>query len=370
MVELGAGAGFPTRMSFEITGSPALDTAILAGAAVALALVAHAVAARVLLHFFGRRPVAGTLLRCVIHPAAWVVAALAASWALDAAPRGVSGPGVSHALSLAVIVGLTWLAIRAIRAMVAIVMRLHPADVTDNLHARAVRTQANVIGRSLTVLVVIVGLAAALLTFPGVRQVGATLLASAGVAGLVVGLAARPVLSNLMAGLQIALTQPIRIDDVLIVKGEWGRVEEITGAFVVLRIWDERRLVVPLNWFIENPFENWTRTGAQLIGSVSWWFDYGVPVDALRAEFMRQVKADPDWDGRVAAFQVTDANERAMQVRGLASAQNAGKAFDLRCRLREGLLAFAQREFPAGLPRLRIDGPATGAAPPQHAHPP
>jgi small-conductance mechanosensitive channel len=341
-------------MAFEITGSPALDTALLALAAIVLALAGQALVFAVLLRIFGRRPVAGTLLRCVMHPTAWVVAALAVSAVLDESPN-VFGNGVSHALSLAVIVGLTWLAVRGIRALVDIVLQLNPADVSDNLHARAVRTQANVIGRTLTVLVVVVGLAAALLTFPGVRQVGATLLASAGVAGLVVGLAARPVLSNLMAGLQIALTQPIRIDDVLIVKGEWGRVEELTGAYVVMRIWDERRLVIPLNWFIENPFENWTRSSSQLIGSIFWWFDYTVPVDALREEFMRQVKAAPEWDGRVAALQVTDANERAVQVRALASAADAGKAFDLRCRLREGMLAYVQREFASSLPRVRLE---------------
>jgi small-conductance mechanosensitive channel len=202
-----------------------------------------------------------------------------------------------------------------------------------------------------------------LMAFPGMRQVGTSLLASAGVAGIVVGFAARPVLSNLIAGLQIALTQPMRIDDVLIVNGEWGRVEEIRGAYVVLRIWDERRLVIPLQWFTENPFENWTRTTSSLLGTVFLWLDFRVPLEPLRAELQRIVQEAPQWDGRVAIIQVTDTNERAMQIRVLVSAADSGQAFDLRCRVREGLLGFVQREYPDGLPRLRAEGSAIAPQP-------
>ena len=193
----------------------------------------------------------------------------------------------------------------------------------------------------------------ALMTFPGARQLGASLLASAGVLGLVGGMAARPVFSNLIAGLQIALAQPIRIDDVLIVKDECGRVEEITGTYVVLKLWDERRMIVPLQWFIENPFENWTRTGAQIMGTVFLYVDYATPIEPLRAEAQRLVEAMPEWDKRVCAVQVTDATEQAMQVRVLVSSPSSGTNFDLRCKLREGLIAFLAREYPQALPVAR-----------------
>jgi len=174
------------------------------------------------------------------------------------------------------------------------------------------------------------------------------------VIGIIAGLAAKPVFSNLIAGLQLALTQPIRIDDVLVVEGEWGRVEEITGTFVVLRIWDERCLILPLSYFIEKPFQNWTRSSAQLLGSVFFYVDFGMPVAPLRAELERIVRGAPEWDGRTFVLQVTDTTERTMQIRALATAQSSGLAFDLRCRIREGLIDFMQREYPQHLPQLRI----------------
>jgi small-conductance mechanosensitive channel len=209
------------------------------------------------------------------------------------------------------------------------------------------------------------------LTIPGVRQVGTSLLASAGVAGLAVGFAAKPVLSNLIAGLQIALTQPIRLDDVVIIEGEWGRIQEITGTYVVVRIWDDRRLIVPLNWFMENPFQNWTRTSSQLLGSVFLWVDYGVPLEPLRQELQRLCDKAPEWDRRVCLLQVTDTNEKAMQLRVLVSTADSGRGWDLRCRVREGLLKFLQEHYPQCLPRLRgefdtvslRDDPATPPAP-------
>jgi hypothetical protein len=193
------------------------------------------------------------------------------------------------------------------------------------------------------------------MTFPRARQLGASLLASAGVAGLIVGLAARSVFGNLLAGLQIALAQPLRIDDVLIVEGEWGRVEEITATNVVLKIWDERRLVVPLQWFIEHPFQNWTRRGASLLGTVFLWVDYSLPMQPVRAEARRLCEASTNWDGRVCNVQVTDSSERAMQLRILVSSADSGRAFDLRCEMREGLVDFIQRQFPQALPRMRAD---------------
>ena len=214
--------------------------------------------------------------------------------------------------------------------------------------------------------VLVTGLAFILMTFPRARQLGASLLASAGVAGLIVGIAARSVFSNLLAGLQIALAQPIRIDDVLIVEGEWGRVEEITATYVVLKIWDERSLIVPLGWFIEHPFQNWTRRSADILGTVLLWVDYTLPVEAVRKEAQRLCEASPHWDRRVCAVQVTEATERAMQLRVLVSSSASGPNFDLRCELREALIDFIQREFPQGFPRVRADyGEPVGDALPQ-----
>ena len=194
---------------------------------------------------------------------------------------------------------------------------------------------------------------ALLLTFPMVQKIGTALLASAGLIGLVAGIAAKPVFGNLIAGLQIAVTQPIRLDDVVIVEGEWGRIEEIGSSYVVVRIWDERRMVVPLTWFIENPFQNWTRRSADLLGTAFLWLDYRAPIAAIRAELERICRGEALWDGRVCVTQVTETSERAIQVRLLVSARSSGDAFDLRCLVRERMLDFLAREHPQSLPQVR-----------------
>jgi small-conductance mechanosensitive channel len=199
----------------------------------------------------------------------------------------------------------------------------------------------------------LIGAAFALMTFPGARQIGTNLLASAGVLSVIVGLAARSVFGNLLAGLQIALAQPIRIDDVLVVEGEWGRVEEITATYVVLNVWDQRRLIIPLQWLIEHPFQNWTRRSADLLGTVMLWVDYALPVEPLRAELRRLCEGAKEWDRRVCVLQVTDANERAMQLRALVSSSGSAQNFDLRCIVREGLIAFIARKHPDALPVMR-----------------
>ncbi len=232
---------------------------------------------------------------------------------------------------------------------------MNPQDVADNLHARRVLTQTRVLSRIAIGVLIFAGLAFILMTFPRARQFGTSLLASAGLSALVIGIAARSVFSNLLAGLQIALSQPIRIDDVLIVEGEWGRVEEITSTYVVLKIWDERRLVIPLQWFIEHPFQNWTRTSSQIIGSVMLWVDYTTDLEPLRAEATRLAKASKDFDGRVCLLQVVETSERGMQLRLIVSSPSAGQNWDLRCLLREGLIAFLQREQPGALPRVRAE---------------
>lgn len=302
------------------------------------------------------RAVLTPLLDHILRPARWVVSLLALQFVWSAAPATLLHlDAATRGTGLLLIAALTWLAIRAVAALAAAIVELHPANVSDNLEARRVQTQTHVLARTLMFILGTIGLGAALMTFPAVRQVGASLLASAGVAGLVAGLAAKPVLGNLIAGLQIALAQPIRLDDVVIIQGEWGRIEEITATYVVVKIWDERRLVVPLQWIIENPFQNWTRRGAQLLGSVLLWLDYRVELAPLRAEMERVIKAAPEWDGRVALLQVVDTSERAIQVRILMSAADASKAFDLRCRVREAMVDFLQRAQPDSLPRLRAE---------------
>jgi small-conductance mechanosensitive channel len=262
---------------------------------------------------------------------------------------------VEHWLGIGVLLCATWLAVRAVDAVEARIVRENPVDIEDNLAARRVQTQTRVVAGVIQGAIVLVGVSLALMTFPAIRQIGATLLASAGIVGLVAGIAARPVFGNLIAGLQIALTQPIRLDDVVIVEGEWGRIEEITSAYVVVRIWDERRLVVPLQWFVENPFQNWTRTSAQLLGTTFLWLDYRTPMAEVRAELQRICEEDPRWDRRVCVAQVTETTERTIEVRLLVSARNSGDLFDLRCAVRERMVAFLNARHPEALPRLRAD---------------
>jgi len=268
-----------------------------------------------------------------------------------------------HLLTLAVYAAFIWTALALLQVMEEVVKGRHDVEVEDNLEARRIHTQIGVLTRSLMVIVVIVGVAAALMTFDRIRALGTAMLASAGLAGLVLGLATRPVLENLFAGLQIALTQPIRLDDVVIIDGEWGRIEEITTTYVVVRIWDERRLIVPFSKVISDSFQNWTRHSSEILGTVFIHTDYRVPVEAVRTELRRVVEGREEWDGRVCVLQVTDARPTTLELRALVSARTAGKAWDLRVHVREKLVEFLQREHPDSLPRTRIELPATGGAP-------
>ena len=264
-------------------------------------------------------------------------------------------PGLRHALGIGLMLCITWLGVRLVGAIERRILLENPVDVADNLAARRIQTQTRVLGRIAQGTVGLLGVSAVLMTFPAVRQVGTTLLASAGVLGLVAGIAARPVFGNLIAGLQIALSQPIRLDDVVIVEGEWGRVEEITSAYVVVRIWDERRMIVPLQWFIEHPFQNWTRSSAELLGTVQLWLDYRTPMDAVRGELQRVCDTDARWDGRVCVAQIVDTDRSTVQVRLLVSARNSGDLFDLRCAVRERMVDFLLAHHPEALPRMRAN---------------
>lgn len=260
---------------------------------------------------------------------------------------------IQRITTLLLIISLTWAVVRCTSAIGEAIVKLHPAYENEWKHARKVETQTRFLVRCLNIIIVVVGAAAALMTFDSVKQIGTSLLASAGIGGIILGFAARPVLSNLLAGMQIALTQPFRIDDVLYVQDEWCWVEEVTATYVVLRVWDLRRLVVPLQWFIENPFENWSRHSSDLTGSAFIWADYDIPIEPLRQEFIRLLKASPDWNGVTATVQVVEAGEKAIQLRFLMSAKNSNTLWNLRCEMREQMIAFIGEHYARYLPRFR-----------------
>lgn len=345
---------------FDTLPHPWLVTLGVAGTAVVLALLLFQVVAFVTLRLARTDSAFDLLVRKARRPLrlTWLLVVLQVIWHLaDSSLVGVEV--VRHITTLALIGATTWLLVRGVAAGGEAVVRGRPlagedpTQIDTDLGVRGILTRSRVLTRTLVFLIVLVGVSAALMTFPSVRQLGASLLASAGIAGVVVGFAARPVLSNLLAGLQIALTEPFRLNDVLVVEGEWGRVEEITGTYVVFRIWDDRRMVIPLQWFIEHPFQNWTRTSAKIIGSIFLWLDYPMPLKVLRGELRRLCEADPDWDGRLAIIHLTDTSENAMQIRALVSSANSARNWELRCRVREGLIEFIQRDYPDCLPRQR-----------------
>ncbi len=231
----------------------------------------------------------------------------------------------------------------------------HHFDIqkADNLKERKIRTQLQFIRRLAISLILILTCCVILLSFNNLRKIGTGLITGVGVGGIIIGFAAQKSLGNLLAGFQIAFTQPIRIDDVLVVEGEWGRVEEITLTYVVVNIWDQRRLILPINYFVEKPFQNWTRNTADILGTVFLYLDYTIPLEPLRQEFTRLLDKNPLWDKRVKVLQVTNASERTIEVRALVSASSSGNAFDLRCDIREGLIHFVQEYYPHCLPQNR-----------------
>ncbi|HEY7791125.1 MAG TPA: mechanosensitive ion channel family protein [Vicinamibacterales bacterium] len=260
-----------------------------------------------------------------------------------------------HVLVIGEIAALMWLSIALSNVFQDVVAARFSMASSDNLTARKIQTQFQVLRRMLVATVVIIGAGLILMTFPMIHSFGATLFASAGLGALVAGMAARPALANLLAGVQIALTEPIRLEDAVIVEGEWGWIEEITTTYVVVRIWDLRRLIVPLSYFIEHPFQNWTRQTAELLGTVMLYVDYTVPVDEVRGELKRILDSTDLWTGKAWALQVTDAREQTVELRALMSGGNSGTTFDLRCLVRERLIAFLQERYPGSLPRTRME---------------
>lgn len=261
--------------------------------------------------------------------------------------------GVRHIFFALFIIQLGWTAMVAANlAIDRYVGRLDLA-AADNLLARKAATQMRILRQAVSVMLVVLTIAFALMSFDEVRQFGISLFASAGIAGIVAGLAARPMLENLIAGVQLALTQPLRLEDAVVINNEWGWVEEINSTYIVVRLWDWRRLVVPLSYLFQTPFANWTRNSASIIGTVYVYADYTLPMDVVRAQATEIVKASPLWDGQVVNIQVSDARERVMEVRVLASASNSSRAWDLRCEIREKLIAYIRDHHPESLPRLR-----------------
>lgn len=250
--------------------------------------------------------------------------------------------------------GLAWILIVLIKTIKKQLLKHSDIGQKDNLHIRKLHTQYNILEKILIFLIILIATAITLMQFEGVRSIGISLFASAGIAGLVIGLSAQKALGTILAGLQIAVTQPIRIDDVVIVENEWGWIEEINLTYVVVRIWDQRRLIVPSTYFLEKPFQNWTRTSADILGTVFIYTDYQVPFNALRDELTRLLEASPHWDKRVNVLQVTDAKENTLEIRALMSAASSPAAWDLRVYVREHLIEFLRENFPESLPRTRI----------------
>jgi small-conductance mechanosensitive channel len=261
---------------------------------------------------------------------------------------------VDQVLVILQVAGVAWAVAGISFALEDLALARFRVDVRDNLRARRVHTQVMVIRRLTVVVVTVLAIAVVLTTLTDARVLGASLLASAGIAGVVVGIAARPIISNLLAGVQMLFSEPIRVDDVVVVEGQWGRVEVITFTYVVVRIWDDRRLVLPISYFLERPFESWTRTSAQLLTTVLLPVDYTVPVSEVREELGRILEGCPLWDRRAWNLQVTDAGHGYVERRARMSAPDAPTAWDLRCEVREKLVEYLRRHHPDSLPRTRV----------------
>jgi small-conductance mechanosensitive channel len=281
-------------------------------------------------------------------------------------PTELFDPSIAYLLHKAgkvlFIFGFAWLGIAFLRMAKRQLLKQYDMGQKDNLRSRIVYTQYNILEKIIIFIIIVIATAITLMQFDGVKNIGISLFASAGVAGLIIGLSAQKALGTILAGLQIAITQPIRIDDVVIVENEWGWIEEINLTYVVVKIWDQRRLIVPSTYFLDKPFQNWTRTSADILGTVFIHTDYNVPFEAIRKELTRLLESSPHWDKKVNVLQVTDAKERTVEIRALMSASSSPAAWDLRVYIREHLIEFLRREYPDSLPRTRViieDGPSS-----------
>ncbi len=338
----------------------------LVGVPVLLGLIGHFLVFKILRKIAqsSASPIDDSLVRRCYRPLQWTIVVFVIRLVLPTAlaeetrtnmPQGILT--INHVLSFLLIATISWLLIKTVYVLEDYVISRFEVGVKDNLRARKIHTQLRVLKRIVVILVAIIAMSMMLMTFPKVRQLGTTILASAGIIGIVVGLAAQRTIGTFIAGLQIAFTQPIRVDDVVIVENEWGRIEEITLTYVVVKIWDLRRLIVPITYFIEKPFQNWTRVTADILGTVYIYVDHTVGFDAVREELHRILKNSKLWDGKVCVLQVTNTTERTVELRALMSAADASTAWSLRCEVREKLIDFIREKYPQALPKLRITNP-------------
>jgi small-conductance mechanosensitive channel len=307
-----------------------------------------------------------SLLNRLGRPFSWFLPMLAFNFLLPLMKmRSDIAQALNKTIEILLVITFANVLIGAVNVFEDYVYHSFNIDKADNLKERKIRTQLQFIRRLAVSIIIVLTICAILLSFNNLRKIGTSLLAGVGVGGIIIGFAAQKSLGNFLAGFQIAFTQPLRIDDVLVVEGEWGRVEEITLSYVVLNIWDQRRLILPINYFVEKPFQNWTRTTADIMGTVFLYLDYTIPLAPLRAELTRLLESNPLWDRRVKVLQVTNASERTIEVRALMSASSSGNAFDLRCDIREGLITFIQQHYPECLPLTRavLEQPAPGTKP-------
>jgi small-conductance mechanosensitive channel len=288
------------------------------------------------------------------RPTLWILPLLAVLIVLPGLPLPrMLQAALEHIAGIALIAALAWLALLVIEVITDVLTSRYRIDVADNLEARRIQTQFQMVHRVSVVIVAVIALAFALMTFPPIKHIGESLLASAGVASLIVGMAMKDTFANLIAGVQIAFAQPFRLGDAVVIESEWGWIEEIGMMYVVVRIWDLRRLVLPLSYFLTNAFQNWTRTSADLLGHCFIYTDYTVPVEPLRAELRRICEGTPLWNKQVCVLQVSDLFQTNMQLRALMDARNSSDAWDLRCLVREKLIDFIQKNYPGSLPRYR-----------------
>jgi small-conductance mechanosensitive channel len=336
---------------------PWLFSGLILGGAALLALILHHTVYYFRSKSFDqkkRAQVGSLLAKHLKGPTRFILPLLAIVLVLQVVPLPENWRAAAqHIVQLGVIASIGWGFTSLAQFITELIDSQYSDDSFEDIAVRRIHTQAQVIERIVVVLIAVVTLAAMLMTFPSVRQLGTSMLASAGLVGLVAGVAARSTLSSLIAGLQVAVTQPIRIGDSVVVEGEWGWIEKITTTYVVVRIWDLRRLILPLTYFIEKPFQNWTHTSSDLLGTAMLYADYTLPVEEVRRELHRILLSTELWNGKVWALQVTDLTEQAIQIRALMSASSASKAFDLRCHVRENLIKFLQEQYPQCLPRRR-----------------
>ena len=334
-------------------------------AALLIGMLSYLVLFSVLVRLAGRAdiPLNTILVRCLRAPARLLLPLFALmmvepSLSLPAELLAVA----QHFFSLCFIGLFTWLVINATLASRDIITSRYDIDARESFKARAVYTQLTIIVKVILVIIIVISLATMLMTFAKIRAFGVSILASAGIMGIIVGFAAQRSLSTLLAGLQIAITQPIRINDVVIVEGEWGTIEDITLTYVVVKIWDLRRLIVPVSYFLEKTFQNWTRSTTNLLGTVFLYVDYTAPVPEIREKLLEFLQHSQLWDREVWGLQVTNAGEHVLELRALMSAADAPTTFDLRCEVREKLVAFLKETYPESLPRVRAEFLKKGSA--------